>query len=104
MALELAKPKAEEGPADLEPARPWRSALGLCGTHQHCTEDYNFPEVCSSIPVRRQGRSFVVQEHWRWHLYPGLGWWPVGGVTVNLVKSFSHKKPLKSKNRKHRVF
>ena len=22
----------------------------------------------------------MVQEHWRWHLYPGLGWWPVGGV------------------------
>ena len=86
MALELAKPKAEEGPADLEAVRPshrWRSALGLCGTHcwgQHCTDDYNFPEVCSSIPAKRQGPSSVVQEHWRWHLYPWLGWWPVSGV------------------------
>ena len=65
------------------PPLNWRSALGLCGTHcwgQHYTDDYNFPEVCSSIPARRQGPSSVVQEHWRWHLYPRLGWWPVSGV------------------------
>ena len=41
MALELAKPKAEEGPADLEPVRPSHRpataeleiSIGLCGTH-----------------------------------------------------------------------
>ena len=91
MALELAKPKAEEGPADLEPFRPSHGpataeleiSIRLCGTRgwgQHCTEDYNFPEVCLSIPSCRQGPSSEVQEQPRWPLYPGLGWWPVGGV------------------------
>ena len=91
MALELAKPKAKEGPDDLKPVRPshWTATAKLeisIGTlweswlRTACTEDQNFPEVCSSIRVRRQGPSSGVQEHWMWYLYPGLGWWPVGGV------------------------
>ena len=55
----------------------------LCRTRswgQHPTSAFDFPGACPIILARGPGPPSVVQEYCRGHLYPALGWWPVGGV------------------------